>query len=190
MRDFERPKTRLGTLSFHAKLVYGVFLLFTLAGVAETLFLAHDMVRLNGAELSPYYAGDAAVKPGSAEPSKNGPLLELPSELFSENEYETQMSRRKLLEVTHFHLFSIPVYLLILSHLFMMTSAAAWVRSAWILTATFASALHIAAPWLVRERLALSSVVYGVSGFAMALSYTWMILRTTFEMMFRNTKTA
>jgi hypothetical protein len=57
---------------------------------------------------------------------------------------------RKLLEVTHFHLFTVPVFLLIVSHLFMLTGLRAATKIAWIGGGWAAAALHLATPWLVR----------------------------------------
>lgn len=55
----------------------------------------------------------------------------------------------ELLELTHFHLFSYPVFILIQGHIFLLCS---WRRpvKAWIVLACFAgAAIYIAAPWLV-----------------------------------------
>ena len=69
---------------------------------------------------------------------------------------------RKLLEVTHFHLFSMPVYLLILSHLFMLSRIGERAKVGWISLGTLGVAGHVAAPWLVRAGTAAAGC--GVGG--------------------------
>ncbi len=44
MQDFTRPSGRLPALPLCARAVYTVFLVFTLIGLALTLFLTHDVV--------------------------------------------------------------------------------------------------------------------------------------------------
>jgi hypothetical protein len=51
---------------------------------------------------------------------ESGPALFLPPDGEDLAAFEP-MPRRKLLEITHFHLFSMPVYLLILSHMHMLS---------------------------------------------------------------------
>ena len=47
MQDFTRPSGRLRALPLGARAVYSVFLVFTLVGLALTLWLTHDMVGLD-----------------------------------------------------------------------------------------------------------------------------------------------
>ena len=49
------------------------------------------------------------------------------------------MSYRKLLEVTHFHLFTMPVVLLIVGHLFLATGLGDRAKLAWLVAASAAS---------------------------------------------------
>jgi hypothetical protein len=86
------------------------------------------------------------------------------------------MALRKLLEVTHFHLFSMPVYLLILSHLFMLGRAADATKISWITLGTLGTAAHIAAPWVARSATGSSAALYAVSGAAMLASMLVMTL--------------
>jgi len=79
-----------------------------------------------------------------------------------------QVSDRKLLEVTHFHLFSVPVYVLILAHLWLLARMPPWLHSAGVVASVLVSALHLAAPWIVRGRVQLAPLV-PVSGAGMLL---------------------
>lgn len=55
----------------------------------------------------------------------------------------------QLLEVTHFHLFSYPVFLLIQGHIFLMTSWSRKIKVALVAAAFLGAALYLAVPWLV-----------------------------------------
>lgn len=179
MRDFQRKAGRLRALPFEARLVYTVFLGFTLAGFALTAMLFDEMVGIDVSRVGQYYAGQpAAVEPATApaevEPTAaDGPSFDLPDELLEPPE-ATSMSHRKLLEVTHFHLFSMPVYLLILSHLYMLSLASGRTKSVWIALASLSTVAHVAAPWLAASGTDASGALYALSGVGMTVSYLVM----------------
>ena len=50
----------------------------------------------------------------------------------SSEQLTVAVTYRKLLEVTHFHLFTVPVFLLIIAHLFMLTGLSSMAKTAWI----------------------------------------------------------
>jgi hypothetical protein len=181
MRDFERRGGRLRTLPFPARLVYTIFLAFTLAALALTVWLTEDMVRLDLSELGPYYAGTGDPAASDIPPDPEAPLIELPPELEAPPP-AAAMSRRKLLEVTHFHLFSMPVYLLILSHLYMLSRARAAAKITWIAVGTIGVTAHIAAPWAAAASGSSSAWLFAASGVFLAASFTWMSLVPLWEM--------
>ena len=76
MQDFTRPSGRLRALPLGARAVYTVFLVFTLAGLALTLWLTHDMVGLDLSTAGEYYGGEAA--PVEEAEVMGGPALVLP----------------------------------------------------------------------------------------------------------------
>jgi hypothetical protein len=146
-------------------------LVFTLFGLALTIVLTHDMVGIDLSEASEYYAGD--VTPLDAPEIEGGPALVLPSDGEQLAVFEP-MARRKLLEVTHFHLFSIPVYLLILSHMFMLSRASKTSKGLWIAAGSLGTLLHIAAPWMVAHGSTGGLATYAVSGSLLLVSYVVM----------------
>jgi hypothetical protein len=179
MQDFTRPSGRLRALPFAARAVYSVFLAFTLLGLALTLVLTHDMVGLDLSDAAQYYGGEARL---IEEPELDGgPTLVIPPDGEELAVFES-MPRRKLLEITHFHLFSMPVYLLILSHMYMLSRARTRSKATWIALGSLGTLLHVAAPWLVAHQFAASIAIYGLSGVLMLLSYTWMSLVPLWEM--------
>jgi hypothetical protein len=184
MKDFTRPRGRLRSLPTAARVVYSVFLGFTLLAMAMTAWLAEDMLGPDLAQLGPYYAGVAlppAHRSAARAPASRGPVLDLPSSAEAPSPVEP-MPVRKLLEVTHFHLFSMPVYLLILSHLFMLSRATDFAKLAWIILGTISVAGHVAAPWLARSGSVGAAAVYGTTGVLMTLSFLVMSVVPLWEM--------
>jgi len=184
MQDFTRPAGRLRALPLGARAVYTIFLIFTLLGLALTLVLTHDMVGIDLRKAGEYYGGEAGPADEAATDeaaSDGGPTLFLPPDGENFATFEP-MPRRKLLEVTHFHLFSMPVYLLILSHLYMLSRSHKKVKSAWIAAGSAGTLLHIAAPWLLAHGCAGAVAAYAVSGILMLVSYFVMSTVPLWEM--------
>lgn len=184
MKDFTRPRGRLRALPLPARAVYSIFLLFTLAGLALTMWLTDAMVGLRLGGLGAYYAGEpspAAAATATSARVAGGPIIELPESADAPARNEP-MPTRKLLEVTHFHLFSMPVYLLILSHLFMLSRRGDATKLLWIALGTSAVALHMLAPWLARAGAAGAGVLYGASGALLAASFLVMSVVPLWEM--------
>lgn len=179
MQDFTRPAGRLRALPVTARAVYSVFLVFTLAGLALTLLLTHDMVGIDLSGAAQYYGGEAA--PLEEPELEGGPSLVIPSDGEALAAYEP-MPRRKLLEITHFHLFSMPVYLLILSHMYMLSRSRKRSKATWITLGSVGTFLHVAAPWLVAYRYSTAIGIYALSGLLMLLSYAWMSIVPLWEM--------
>jgi hypothetical protein len=162
VKDFAAAAGRLRTLSLGAKLLYTAFTLSAVLGLVVSWQLYGAMVGDAGARA--YYAGapvDAAAPraPATAAPADDGPVLELPDEATAPRWMVEQVSERKLLEVTHFHLFSVPVYVLILAHLWLLARIPPWLHASGVVASVTASALHLAAPWIVRGQTGLAPLV-------------------------------
>jgi hypothetical protein len=169
LRQFASPGFRIWNLSREAKLVYTGFGLFSLLAITVSGLLYDDMV---GGERSVrgYYAGDASAAPPSRSPSLGGPKIDLPEGDGAAAAIAVAIPYRKLLEVTHFHLFTVPVFLLIVAHLFMLTGLSPRAKSIWIVLAFAASLSHLAAPWLIRYGGASLAPTYGISGALMGVT--------------------
>lgn len=127
-----------------------------------------------------YYAGEpvSVAKPAG---DANGPVLDLPDEVTQPRAITIQIPERKLLEVTHFHLFTIPVYVLIIAHLFLLAKVPVWLQNGGTALAIVSSGLHIAAPWLVRGRPGLVWLM-PVSGVTMMVTLGLMAVVATVDM--------
>lgn len=185
MKDFVRPKGRLPNLPFVARLVYSIFLAFTLAALGVTVMLGDDMVGVDLSRMDNYYAGvpqEAEAQPEPSEPVAGGPVFDLPDDVEEDIPEPEPLSTRKLLEVTHFHLFSMPVYLMILAHLYMLSRQSERAKTAWITVGTLSVAAHMVAPWVARSPGSGSHFLYGLSGAGLFLSFLWMSLVPLYEM--------
>ncbi|HZS36406.1 MAG TPA: hypothetical protein VFF06_06255 [Polyangia bacterium] len=176
MRQFASGGFRIWNLSREAKLVYTGFGLFSLLALLVSMLFYEDLVGGGTAGVKQYYAGESRAPGVSAPPSPSpaneagGPKIDLPDE--AQPKLVMAVTYRKLLEVTHFHLFTVPVFLLIIAHLFMLTGLSPTAKAAWIVAAWLSALLHLAAPWLVRYGSSALAWTYPVSGALMAVSMT------------------
>src|SRR5262249_3502827 len=140
MRQFVSSGFKIWNLCLEAKLLYTVFALFALGAYVVSVLYAEDLIGLRVAAARDYYAGGVIERPTRP----GGPAIELPEEVARPN--REPISYRHLLEVTHFHLFTVPVFLLIVAHLFMLTGLSPPARLGWIALASASSLVHVAAP--------------------------------------------
>ncbi len=163
MRQFARPFP-IHRHSLEARVLYTGFLAFLLLGLLSSVWLYRDSFGgLSGQSAAEYYRGGPAESPearaGGADGS--GPVLELPSdgpalELPGEAEapavapMRLEKPARQVMETFHFHLFTVPVVLLIVGHLFMLTALSTRAKVAVITVSSVATFVHLLAPLLVR----------------------------------------
>lgn len=125
MQLFARRGFQLRTASLETRLAYSCFLLLTLPGLATLVALAIGRTGLNPQAIATYYRG-------------------------GESELSFPKSFWQLMEVSHFHLFTVPVVVLILSHLLYATPFSVRLRI-WLTAIAFAGAfLDAIGPWAVR----------------------------------------
>lgn len=180
MRQFAGSGFRIWKLSREAKVIYTFFCALSLLAVASSIALYEDLVgpalrRGHTERVSRYYspspvASEAAPEASAPSPAPaGGPQIALAEEERAPA-LTVAMPLRKLLEVTHFHLFTVPVFLLILTHLFMLTGASPRQRLLWITLGWVAATLHIAAPWLIRLQGPALAFLFPLSGVLLAIS--------------------
>src|SRR5262249_44460955 len=107
MRQFATSGFRIWNLSLEAKLVYSGFAIFALLALAASLLFYEDMVGPHTAGVRGYYAGETV--PPAAPSQPHAVRIDVPEEA---QRLTMAVTYRKLLEVTHFHLFTVPVFLL------------------------------------------------------------------------------
>lgn len=190
MRKFTNKGPRIAQLSLEAKLIYTVFCLMALAGLALSVVYYYEIVGSSSIEgVEQYYAGSSSSAHAGDAPKRvpaleGGPTLDLPDDdedraapTPRRGVLIVRISRRKLLEVTHFHLFTVPVFLLIICHLFMLCRVRAALKFTILITGLGSTTLHLIAPWLIywgggpwAWTMPLSGALMGVS---MALMTVW-----------------
>lgn len=180
MRQFAGSGFRIWKLSREAKVIYTFFCALSLLAVASSIALYEDLVgpSLRGGHVERvrrYYAAEpAAPQPEAAPapapaPESGGPQIALAEEERAPS-ITVAVPLRKLIEVTHFHLFTVPVFLLILTHLFMLTGVSGRQKILWITLGWGAGTLHIAAPWLIRWGGARLAALFPISGAIFAVA--------------------
>lgn len=182
MRQFAGSGFRIWKLSREAKVIYTFFCALSLLAVASSVALYEDLVgpslRSGHVErVKRYYTAEPAPPAPEAAPAPaptsaeapGGPQIALAEEERAPS-ITVAVPLRKLIEVTHFHLFTVPVFLLILTHLFMLTGVSARQKLVWITLGWGAGTLHIAAPWLIRWGGAGLAGLFPISGALFAVA--------------------
>jgi hypothetical protein len=176
MRVFAKP-TSLERLSLEARIVYTGFALFLLIGYATSAWLYFDDdLGLSPSSVERYYLGEKA-----APVQETRGAIEVPEELESTG-LRLEKPPRQIVETFHFHMFSVPVCLLIVAHLFMMSGFTTRTKASIILVATIATMLHVLLPPLIRFSSAKWSVLFAPSAFAMSATWVFMTIEPIWEM--------
>ena len=155
MNHFRGGSGALSNLPYPARLLYAGFLGLTTLGFITSLGLYYDALGLSLRQTAAHYLGNAD------DPSAPEILVE--------------KSIHDLLQVSHFHLYTMPVILLVLAHLFLLSRGGAW-KGAVVAVAVLCTGLHVAGPWLVRFGGPGWAWVMPVTGLPFALSYGIMAL--------------
>jgi hypothetical protein len=177
MRQFASPGFRLWNLGPEAKVLYSAFCLLTFLGVVSSALYYGDLVGAGTRGIRRYYAESPAGTTPAAAGDSTGPAIQVPED--DEQTHQpivVAVSYRKLLEVTHFHLFTMPVILLIVGHLFLATGLGQRAKLAWIVAAAASVVLHLATPWLVRYASAALAPLHAFTGIALTVSMSVLTL--------------
>jgi hypothetical protein len=187
MRQFSSSGFRLWNLGREARVLYTAFCVLTFLGIVSSALYYSDLVGAGTRGVARYYAGagdppaPTAAGPPDA-PAGGGPAIEIPEDVERGRPIVVAVSYRKLLEVTHFHLFTMPVVLLIVAHLFLATGLGNGAKLAWIVAGAVSVTLHLATPWLVRYGGAQLAFLHVISGVALTVSMSVLTLYPTVVM--------
>ena len=181
MRQFGSSGFRLWNIGTDAKTLYTAFCLLTFLGVISSALYYRELVGVGTSGIRRYYAGEdneaerAPLPPTTQQPGV-GPAIEVPPEAQEAHPpIVVAVSYRKLLEVTHFHLFTMPVVLLIVGHLFLATGLSERAKRAWLIAGVASVGLHLATPWLVRAVAGLAPL-HALSGIALTVTMSVLTL--------------
>jgi len=123
MRNFNQ-RFKLRESDRHIRLLYTLFLLLMLAGFLFSFYWAHSMTNLSPQGIADHYRG-------------------------SDTTFGEPMSFRELAEVTHFHLFTMPVVFMILVHVMYLTGASHGLKAALTWAGFGGVMLDLISPWLI-----------------------------------------
>ncbi len=154
MREFKRQQGgALSRLPLASRRLYLGFLVLAVCAFASSVALYYDSLGLSPDGAVDYFLGN---------------MDDLDAE-----EIRIEKSARELLEVTHFHLYTMPLWLLVLAHLFLMARGGRW--KGWVVAGALAfTALHVAGPWIVRATG--TGWVMGATGVPFLVFYLVMAL--------------
>lgn len=156
MRNFN-SRFRLRDTDRHIRLLYTLFLLLMLAGFAFSFFWAHTMTSLSPQSIADHYRGSDAT--------------------FGE-----PMSFRELAEITHFHLFTMPVIFLILIHVLYLTTASAGIKQITTYGAFAGVMLDLISPWLIAYVSPVFALTMLTGDLLMAATFLVMLVIPLHEM--------
>lgn len=184
-------------LSLEARVLYSAFCLFLLVGMASSAWLyVDDGLGLSSAAVQRYYLGapeigaesdagsNAASNAGSnvaASSTSGGPALALPDEEPAGG-LRLEKPARQVMETFHFHLFSVPVCLLIVGHLFMMCALSTRVKVWLLVLASLFTMLHLVGPLLVRFGSPSFAPLFVASAVGMTVLWSVLLVLPLVEM--------
>lgn len=126
MKDLLRPPGTLRTLRFETRVALTTWVVMWLAGYLVMGLMAARRAGFTSASIEAYYVGD-------------------------ESRMQFGKSTAELLELTHFHVFAMPLTLFVIGHLFLLSSWPRRLKVTLFLVCAAGMALYMAAPWLVRD---------------------------------------
>jgi len=133
MKDLFASSGRLHTLPWETKFTYTLFMLLNLFGYTVMGTLIVMRTGVSSSELTEYYVGNEAK-------------VERGEEV---DEFQPGKSGQELLDVSHFHLFSIPLLLFIQGHVFMMCGWRRKLKASITVAGFIGGAIQIAGPAMV-----------------------------------------
>lgn len=183
MRHFAKPSS-LDRLSLEARVVYTVFCLFMLVGYATSVwFYADDELGFGSAGAVRYYLGEAEAAVSTSK--EDGPTLELDLDLPEEPSpagMRFEKPARQVVETFHFHLFSVPVCLLIIGHLFMMGRESTRLKIWTIGLASASTLVHLVTPPLIRFASPVFAALMFPSAALMGTTWLYMTISPVVQM--------
>jgi hypothetical protein len=159
VKNFAYSSFRLRDASFEIRLVYSLFLVFIIAGLATTWVFQFARIGLSYERIVAYYLGG-----------------EIGGQMFFPKNINA------LLEETHFHAFMMSVVFLILCHLFLATSVSRKAKLFFILTTFFSHLFDMGGVWLIRTVSAAFAYLLMLAWIGLWIGYPGMILIPLYEM--------
>jgi len=175
VRTFAGGEARLWHLPREAKIAFSAYLAFTMLGLITAVLYSFELAGGGGLDgVRAYYGAQAAAD------DPEGPTIDLAP--ADERPLVVGVTYRTLLEASHFHLFTVPVLLLIVSHLFILAGLGRRATVAWLLGAWGAALAHLAAPWAIHYGSKSLAPLMPITGAGMLLSIAVLCCVTALRM--------
>lgn len=126
MKELQRPPGMLRTLRFETRVALTTWVAMWLSGYLVMGIMAARRAGFTRESIETYYVGDEA-------------------------RMQFGKSTAELLELTHFHLFAMPLTLFVIGHLFLLSSWPRRLKVSLFLLCAAGMAVYMAAPWLIRD---------------------------------------
>lgn len=156
MRNFNQ-RFRLRDSDRHIRLLYTFFLLLMLMGFTFSFIWAHSMTGLSPQGVADHYRG-------------------------SDTTFGEPMSFRELAEVTHFHLFTMPVVFMILVHVLYLTAVSHTTKVVTTWMAFGGVMLDLGSPWLITYVSPIFVLTMLTGDLFMTVSFLIMMAIPLYEM--------
>jgi hypothetical protein len=159
MKNFATSTFRLRDASFEVRLIYSLFLIFILAGMATIALFQFQRIGFSYDRIVAYYLGG-----------------EIDGHIFFAKNINA------LLEESHFHAFTMSVVFLILTHLFLATALSRRLKLIFVCTAFSSHVFDMAGSWLTRLVAPAFAYLLIASWVALWIGYGGLILVPLYEM--------
>ena len=159
MREFASTKYRLKSAPLWQKRLYTACLGFMLLGLVTSAAFGWTKTGLSAQAIADYYRGNP-------------------------KQMKFEKTAQELLEVTHFHAFTMPIVLLVLGHLFFLSDWPAGLKRLVIVVAAVAALLSVLTPWAIRYLHPAWAYVKWAAGYALGASMLCLIMVPIQEMWF------
>lgn len=166
------------SLPISNKIFFTFFLAIMTIAIGIGFFNYYEKTGFSPKKTIRYYCGNEEEKfdtPLSAEENKS----KLEGGMYFAK------SPRELLEVTHTHIFSIPIVVFILSRILAMTHTREGLKIIIYGVSFMGIILNLAAPWLIRYACPHFVVAFTISNVFLVLSFSAYIFIPLYEMWFR-----
>ncbi|MBI3323793.1 MAG: hypothetical protein HYZ92_00750 [Candidatus Omnitrophica bacterium] len=161
MREFASTKYRLKSAPLWQKRLYSACLAFFLVGLLTSAAFGLTKTGLSVQSIADYYRGNP-------------------------ERMKFEKTPQELLEVTHFHAFTMPVVLLILGHLFFLSDWPAGLKRIVVAVAAVSAFFMIATPWAIRYLDPGWAYAKWVAGYALGAAMLCLIMVPIYEMWFHH----
>lgn len=162
MRFFSPGIRQLAKFSLPMKISLTFFVAFMLLGLATSIALYHQQFAFDSGQASTYYLGNAD---------------EVDAEVFF-----VEKSYRQMLEVTHFHVYILPIVYLGFIHLYFLSTRSDREKIAMSFLVFGSAFVEILLPWIVRYALPGASGLFWLSGGILSVTTVWMSFVCLMEM--------